>query len=79
MVAHLDTIQQKGTPDIEFAVVGLLARLRVDQGEAGSAGEHLKALRKRFQRPGCQRFLPNLDEMLCRVATRGGDKRFWTG
>lgn len=68
LVGHLDRIQQKGTPDIEFAVVGLLARLRIDQGEAGSAGEHLEALRKRFERPDCQRFLPNLDAMLCRVA-----------
>lgn len=74
LVGHLDTIQKKGTPDIEFAVVGLLARLRIDQGEAGSAGEHLDALRERFQRPDCHRFLPNLDAMLCRVAMYKGDE-----
>ena len=74
LVGRLDAIQQKGTPDIEFALIGLLARLRIDQGEAERAREHLEVLRERFQRPDCLRFLPNLDALLCRVAMYRGDE-----
>lgn len=74
LMGNLDVIQKKGTPDIEFAVIGLLARLRIEQGEADHAREHLEALRERFQRPDCLRFMPNLDAMLCRVAMYEGDE-----
>ncbi len=74
LLGKLDRIQQKGTPDIEFALIGLLVRLRIDQGEPARAREHLEALRERFrQRAGCLRFLPNLDAMLCRTALYEGD------
>ena len=74
LMACLDVIQKKGTPDIEFALIGLLTRLRIDQGEADHAREHLESLRERFQRPDCLRFLPNLDALLCRVAMYEGDE-----
>ena len=74
LMACLDVIQKKGTPDIEFALIGLLARLRIDQGEASHAREHLEALRERFQRPECLRFMPNLDAFLCRVAMYEGNE-----
>ena len=48
-------------------------RLRIDQGEADRAIEHLEALRERFQRPDCQRFLPNLDALMCRIAMYQGN------
>ena len=35
--------------------------------------EHLEALRERFQRPDCRRFLPNLDALMCRVSMYQGD------
>lgn len=74
LMADLGVIQKKGTPDIEFALIGLLTRLRIDQGEADHAREHLESLRERFQRPECLRFLPNLDALLCRVAMYEGDE-----
>ena len=75
LLGRLEKIQKKGTPDIEFALIGLLVRLRIDQGEADRAMEHLEALRERFQRPDCQRLLPNLDALMCRTAMyQGNDK-----
>ena len=73
LMGSLEQIQKKGTPDIEFALIGLLVRLRIDQGEANRAMEHLEALRERFQRPDCHRFLPNLDALICRTALYQGD------
>ena len=73
LLGRLEKIQKKGTPDIEFALIGLLVRLRIDQGEADRAIEHLEALRERFQRPDCQRFLPNLDALMCRAAMYQGN------
>ena len=73
LLAHLEVIQNDGTPDIEFALIGLLVRLRIDQGEAGRAREHLEALRQRFQETEARRLLPNLDALLCRVAMYEGD------
>ncbi len=72
LLGRLEKIQKKGTPDIEFALIGLLVRLRIDQGEADRAMEHLEALRERFQQPECQRFLPNLDALICRTAMYQG-------
>ena len=73
LLGRLEKIQKKGTPDIEFALIGLLVRLRIDQGEADRAMEHLEALRERFQRPDCHRFLPNLDALMCRTAMYQGN------
>ncbi len=73
LMGSLEQIQKKGTPDIEFALISLLVRLRIDQGEANRAVEHLEALRERFQRPDCHRFLPNLDALICRTALYQGD------
>jgi len=73
LLGRLEKIQKKGTPDIEFALIGLLVRLRIDQGEADRAMEHLEALRERFQRPDCQRLLPNLDALMCRTAMYQGN------
>lgn len=74
LMGHQEQIQQKGTPDIEFAMIGLLVRLRLDQGEVDHAREHLESLRIRFKRSDCLRFYPNIDAMMCRVAMYGGDK-----
>lgn len=74
LMSRQEQIQQKGTPDIEFAIIGLLVRLRLDQGEADHAREHLESLRSRFQRPDCLRFYPNIDAMMCRVAMYQGDE-----
>jgi len=73
LVSRLGEIQSRGTPDIEFAAVGLLVRHQVIQGEALSARRAVESLRERFAAMGENRFLPNIDAMLCRIDLRTGD------
>ncbi len=39
LVSQLGEVQKKGTPDIEFAIVGLLARSQIALGRAGCASD----------------------------------------
>lgn len=73
LVARLGEIQNRGTPDIEFAVIGLLARQQVLNGDAASARKAVEALRERFSSVGQERFLPNMDALLCRIDLRLGE------
>ena len=73
LMSRLGEIQRDGTPDIEFAAVGLLARSQLAAGHAGDARRTLESLRQRFAEGGQSRFLPNIDAMLCRVDLRTGD------
>ncbi len=73
LMSRLDEIQARGTPDIEFAVVVLLARVQVSQGKARAALESIESLRAKFLETGQTRFLPNIDAMLCRIRLRLGD------
>jgi LuxR family maltose regulon positive regulatory protein len=73
LMSRLGEIQVKGTPDIEFAVVGLLARVQVSQGKAAAALESIESLREKFAETGQTRFLANIDAMLCRIKLRLGD------
>ena len=50
LLAMLEHIRREGTPDMEFAVVGLLARVQIDAGRAQDARESLLDLRERFIR-----------------------------
>ena len=71
--APIGEIQRDGTPDIEFAAVGLLARSQLAAGHSQDARRTLESLRQRFAESGQSRFLPNIDAMLCRVDLRTGD------
>ncbi len=73
LASRLPEIQRSGTPDIEFAVVGLLARSQMDAGSPDDARGALTALRERFAALGHTRFLPNIDAMLCRIALHTGE------
>lgn len=73
LLSRLSEIQRKGTPDIEFAVVGLLARAQMEQGQAQAAIESIENLRSRFEEIGETRFLPNMDALICRAKMRLGD------
>lgn len=80
LMSRLGEIQARGTPDIEFAVVGLLARVQVSQGKAQAALESIESLRAKFLDTGQTRFLPNIDAMLCRINLRLGETdaaRMW--
>ena len=73
LMPRLGEIQRDGTPDIEFAAVGLLARSQLAAGHSQDARRTLESLRQRFAESGQSRFLPNIDAMLCRVDLRTGD------
>ena len=73
LMSRLGEIQARGTSDIEFAVVGLLARVQVSQGKARAALEAIESLREKFLDTGQARFSPNIDAMLCRIHLRLGD------
>ena len=73
MMGRIHEIQQNGTPDIEFAAVGLLSRSQFASGRADDARHTLELLRTRFEEQGHKRFLPNIDAMLCRIALQTGD------
>ncbi len=74
MMGRIHEIQQNGTPDIEFAAVGLLSRSQFASGRADDARHTLALLRTRFEQQGQKRFLPNIDAMLCRIALQTGDR-----
>ena len=67
LMSKLSRIRRDGTPDIEFAVLGLLARTQIDSGRAGDAKHTLLTLRSRYEAEEMTRFLPHLEAMLCRV------------
>lgn len=73
LVSKLNEVQIKGTPDIEFALVGLLARSQADAGRAEDAYRTIAALRERFCEKGLVRFLANIDAFLCRISLCLGD------
>lgn len=70
LMAHMSDIQHNGTPDIEFAVAGLLVRSQVAAGHAYDAADTLTTLREQFILRREERFLPNLDALRCRVDLR---------
>ncbi|MEG1560329.1 MAG: LuxR C-terminal-related transcriptional regulator [Clostridia bacterium] len=72
LVARASEIHCKGTPDIEFAVIGLLVRQQVVQGKAAAALKTLENLRDEFLDEDQTRFLDNLDAMRCRIWLRLG-------
>ena len=67
LMTRLGEIQARGTPDIEFAVIGLLARIQVSQGKAAVALESIESLREKYVQTGETRFLGNIDAMLVRI------------
>lgn len=72
LVGRLTEIHRKGTPDMEFAITGLLARQQTAQGKADAALTTLNDLREVYADAGQTRFLPNMDAMRCRLWLRLG-------
>ena len=73
LMSRLGEIQARGTPDIEFAVIGLLARIQISLGKPQSAAESIYNLREKYEMSGEERFLPNIDALLTRISLRTGD------
>lgn len=62
LVAQLPEIERHGTPDMTFAIIGLMARAQTKQGNAIMALSSLDSLRTEFEEDN-KRFLPNIDAM----------------
>ena len=73
IVPRISEIHQRGTPDMEFAVNGLLARSLLAAGQSEDARRTIESIRGKFAEEGQDRFLPNMDAMLVRIALRTGD------
>ena len=73
LVQRMNDIRREGTPDIEFAANGLLARSLLASGQSEDARKTITDLRRQFDERELTRFLPNMDAMLCRIALRTGD------
>lgn len=67
LMARLGEIQTRGTPDIEFVVIALLARVQLAQGRTAAAMEALQNIRSKFVESGETRFLGNMDAFICRI------------
>ena len=72
LLSRMSEIRQKGTPDMEFAVSGLLARSQIAAGQSEDARRTLLSLREQFAEQERRRFLPNIDAMLCRIDLHTG-------
>ena len=73
LISRMSEVQQKGTPEMEFAINGLLARSQITRGQAADARRTIETLRARFAEQGLNRFLPNMDALLCRIALHCDD------
>ena len=73
LISRMSEVQQKGTPEMEFAINGLLARSQIARGQAADARHTIETLRARFEEQGLNRFLPNMDALLCRIALHCDD------
>ena len=73
LLPQLNEVRNRGTPDMEFAVSGLLARSQLASGQPADARRTIEVLREYFAERGLTRFLPNMDAMLCRIDMHTGD------
>lgn len=73
LLPQLNEVRNRGTPDMEFAVSGLLARSQLANGQAMDARRTIEVLRECFTERGLTRFLPNMDAMLCRIDMHTGN------
>ena len=73
LLPQLNEVRNQGTPDMEFAVNGLLARSLLASGQPADARRTIEVLHECFVESGLTRFLPNMDAMLCRIDMHTGD------
>lgn len=73
LVSKLGEIEKNGTPDVEFAVVGLLLRYNISRGNIDDAKKTVLSLKKQFEENSLDRFLPNLNALIARLALFSGD------
>ena len=67
LIPRMGDIRTRGTPDMEFAATALLARSQLFCGQGDEARRTIATLRERFVQRELDRFLPNMDAVLCRL------------
>ena len=75
LMSRMGEVQAKGTADMEFAILGLLARMQIKGGKAENAQETLENLKEKFLAAKEKRFMGNLNAALCRVDLYLGNER----
>lgn len=73
MMSELPEVQQHGTADVEFAIIGTIARIHIGQGKVDAAKQSLMMLREKFMESGETRFLTNIDAMIAHMSLLQGD------
>lgn len=73
LLPRMEEIQNKGTPDIKFAVTGLMTRSQLAAGCSDDARHTIDLQRENFAENGLTRFLPNADALRCRIDLYTGD------
>lgn len=73
MMSVLPEVQQLGTLDVEFAIIGTIARIHISQGKAENAKQALLKIRDKFTAKNELRFHGNIDAMLAHIALLQGD------
>lgn len=73
LLPQLNEVRNRGAPDMEFAISGLLARSQLVSGQPADARRTIEVLRECFAERGLTRFLPNMDAMLCRIDMHTGN------
>ena len=73
LLPQLNEVRNRGAPDMEFAISGLLARSQLASGQPADARRTIEVLRECFAERGLTRFLPNMDAMLCRIDMHTGN------
>ncbi|MCC6107671.1 MAG: hypothetical protein LIV26_07920 [Atopobium sp.] len=77
ITSKIQDIYLHGSPDIEFAATGLLARTQVTYGSAEDARQTILKIRESFLARSEDFFIPNIDAMLARLALRTGASSAW--
>lgn len=67
LIALTPVLRQRGTPETEFVLLSLQARVLCDHNQLESATHRITTFRQRMEYTGVTRLLPNLDALLCRL------------
>jgi LuxR family maltose regulon positive regulatory protein len=77
LASSVPDVRLRGTPDIEYAIVGLLARIHVARNRPSEARSLMNDLKKQFLANGENDFLPNVEASIARIALYQGDGATW--
>ncbi len=73
MTGVLPEIQQKGSRDVEFALIALISRVQLSKGQVNSALKTVNDFRNRLTKEDKRIFLHNVKALACHISLVGGD------